>query len=242
MQPEKKVFPNTRSLAEWFSKQILDQINQSYNAGNQFYMMLSGGSTPKELFGALARNSGKNTHWDHVHLYWGDERCVGPAHPESNYGMTRQTLLDQISIPQSNVHRIKGENDPESESEAYVEQLKKVNPDQQGTPVFDLILLGMGDDGHTASIFPDRMELLQSDALCKEVANPYSGQMRITVTPTVINNARQVVFMVTGVNKADVFQDIWNKIGSYERYPASYIKPANGKLMWLLDEAAAAKV
>lgn len=238
METHKKVYSNIRVLAETLAKEILIQIEQSYQTGNPFYIMLSGGSTPKALFEALARLSGKNTQWDHVHLFWGDERCVAPIHPESNFGMTRQTLLNQISIPQNNVHRIQGENDPELEVKRYTQQLLQIKTDTDQIPLFDLILLGMGDDGHTASIFPDRLDILQSEELCEIAINPYSGQKRITITPKVINNAKKILFLVTGENKADILTEIFEKTNGHLRYPASHIAPKHGKLLWLLDSAA----
>jgi 6-phosphogluconolactonase len=239
MTIQKIIYPDTKTLAETFAKEILTGIAEAHNSGNPYYMMLSGGSTPKVLFEALAAQVDNGVSWDHVHFFWGDERCVPHDHPDSNYLMTRLTLLDRIPIPQTNIHRIMGENNPEEEAERYASEIEKVRSKQNGKPAFDLIMLGMGDDGHTASIFPHQMQLLNSERYCEVATHPVSGQTRITVTPVILNNARKTVFLVTGASKADVLNEIFEKKGNYQSYPAEYIKPINGKLFWLLDAAAA---
>jgi 6-phosphogluconolactonase len=238
MNPNVKIFHNTRQLAEDFAAEIIRMARDAHEAGKPCTIMLSGGSTPKALFEAIVKLATPDTPWDQVHLYWGDERCVPPDDAESNYLMTRQTLLDKINIPEKNIYRIKGESEPTAEARRYAEKLLSVNPDNNGTPVFDLVILGMGDDGHTASVFPDNLRIFQSENLCETAANPYSGQQRITVTPRVINNAKRIVFMVTGKNKAGVLKETIEKKGNYSEYPASHINPTNGELVWYIDEEA----
>lgn len=200
---------------------------------------LSGGSTPKILFELLAKNYSEKMPWGQLEWYWGDERCVPPDDPESNYGMTNSLLLDKVGIPQDNIHRVRGEAPPEKEAIRYADQLKSNLEEKEGIPRFDLVILGMGDDGHTASIFPHQMELWDSPALCEVATHPESGQRRISLTGKVINNASLVVFLVTGKSKAGPVAEILNGKGKYKSYPASRVNPVPGRLIWMLDEEAA---
>ena len=206
------------------------------------HIALSGGSTPKIVFDELAKNFQPDIDWSKVHLYWGDERCVPPDDDESNYKMTEEHLLSKINISELNIHRIKGENGPEYEAEHYNDFLDAVLPKVNGIPTFDLVILGLGDDGHTASIFPHEIELWNSKKYCEVAEHPESGQKRITITGQIINNAEIVTFLVTGENKAERVSEIINSKEVAERYPASLVAPQNGKIIWFLDEAAAAGI
>ena len=206
---------------------------------NTVHIALSGGSTPKIVFDELAANFQDDIDWSHVHLYWGDERCVAPTDGESNYKMTVEHLISKINIPEENIYRIKGEDDSQIESKRYAELLEQQLPKVDGIPQFDLVILGMGDDGHTASIFPYEIELWDSDKLCEVAVHPDSGQKRVTITGKIINNADNVAFLVTGSSKAQKFTEIKNKAGNYIKYPASLVNPKSERLLWFLDEAAA---
>jgi 6-phosphogluconolactonase len=238
MKPIIKVFHNARQLADEFAEEIIKMAVDADKAGKPCFIMLSGGSTPRILFEAIVKISDKDISWNQVHFFWGDERCVPPEDAESNFGMTRETLLDKIVIPAENIHRIRGENDPEKEATRYSDEIKKVRHGKNGVQEFDLVILGMGDDGHTASVFPDNLRIINSEDLCEVAINPYSGQQRITVTPRLINNAKRVVIMVTGKNKAGVLKEIIGRIGRFKEYPASYIDPVNSQLEWYLDDEA----
>ena len=203
------------------------------------HIALSGGSTPKVVFDELAVNFQKDIDWSNVHLYWGDERCVVPTHADSNYKMTVEHLISKINIPKENIHRIKGENDPEYEAKRYTEVLDENLPKINGLPQFDMVILGMGDDGHTASIFPHEIELWHSDKNCVVATHPDSGQKRVSITGKIINNAATVVLLVTGANKKKKFIETKNQTGDYKKYPVSLVNPISGRLMWFLDEAAA---
>lgn len=203
------------------------------------HIALSGGSTPKIVFDELALNFQKEIDWTNVHLYWGDERCVSPTDDESNYKMTVDHLISKIDIPKENIHRIKGENDPEYEAKRYADVLEGRLPKVAGIPQFDLLILGMGDDGHTASIFPQDIGLWHSQKFCEVAVHPDSGQKRVTITGKVINNADIVTFLVTGSNKAEKFAEIQKRTGNYVNYPASLVRPKSGRLLWFLDDAAA---
>lgn len=204
----------------------------------EVHIALSGGSTPKIVFDELANNFQADIDWSGVHLYWGDERCVGPTDEQSNYKMTVDHLISKIDIPEENVHRIKGENAPEYEAGRYAELLDLQLPKIKNIPKFDLVILGMGDDGHTASIFPHEIDLWYSKKYCVVAVHPNSGQKRVTITGQLINNADTVAFLVTGESKAEKFNEIKSKSRNFESYPASLVKPNSGRLLWFLDEAA----
>jgi len=199
---------------------------------------LSGGSTPKIVFDELANNFQTDIDWSDVHLYWGDERCVDPTNEQSNYKMTVDHLISKIDIPEENIHRIKGENKPDYEAGRYAELLDIQLPKIENVPQFDLVILGMGDDGHTASIFPHEIDLWHSKAYCEVAVHPDSGQKRVSITGQIINNADTVAFLVTGENKAEKFNEIKSKSRNFESYPANLVKPTSGRLLWFLDEAA----
>ncbi len=203
------------------------------------HIALSGGSTPKVVFDELAANFQPDIDWKKVHLYWGDERCVPPTHDESNFKMTAEHLLSKIDIPAENVHRINGENPPGHEAERYGTLLDAELPKAMGLPQFDLVMLGMGDDGHTASIFPHEIQLWESQKYCEVAEHPDSGQNRITITGQLINNAAIVAFLVTGKSKAEKVRHIIKKESGHGELPASLVQPDSGKLLWFLDAEAA---
>ncbi|WP_088342403.1 6-phosphogluconolactonase [Robiginitalea sediminis] len=203
------------------------------------YLALSGGSTPKILFDHWAADASATVPWDRLEFFWGDERCVGPGDPESNYGMTRQHLFDHISADPSNIHRIRGEEDPQQEARRYEALIRDRLPKAWGMPRFDLVLLGMGDDGHTASVFPHQMSLWDSPRGCEVATHPVSGQQRITLTGGWINGARRIVFLVTGGAKAEKVKEILEGKGAEALYPAARVRPESGELIWLLDQEAA---
>ncbi len=168
-------------------------------------------------------------------IFFGDERCVPPDSEESNYKMANESLFKNISIPKENIFRIKGENDPIKETKRYEEVLKSNLLSLNGIPQFDLILLGLGEDGHTASIFPNQVNLFYSARLCEVAVHPQTKQKRITLTGKIINNAKHVVFLITGKNKANILSKIIDLNNSQGVYPASLVNPKNGKLTWFLD-------
>lgn len=213
-------------------------ITDSLRDNKTFTVALSGGSTPELFFSILGDKYSKSIPWQYVHFFWGDERCVPPDDPESNYGMTFRKLFVKIEIPASNIHRIAGEMDPKKEASRYSEEISAFTKSRDGLPEFDLILLGMGDDGHTASIFPENMELLNSLKICAVSSHPVTKQKRITITGRVINNADYVTFLVTGKKKAAIVEKIINKDNYIHNFPAGNIVPVYGNLSWCLDEDA----
>jgi len=226
---EIKIFKDSYEIANYI-RNILSKTEASRDS----HLALSGGNTPKLIYSYLAEPSSTSIPWTNIKFYWGDERCVPPTHPESNYLMAKTTLLDKIETIDENVFRIKGEENPHTENERYSQLIFTKN---QG--IFDFILLGLGSDGHTASIFPDQMDLLTSHRICEVAKHPESGQSRITLTGNTINHAKNILFLVTGTGKSVVVGDIIAQKNQWEQYPASHIHPDSGNLIWLLDEKAA---
>lgn len=235
---EIRIFESKEAVAENFCTFLHNLIKKN----GEVHITLSGGSTPKIVFNELASEYRDLIPWADVHLYWGDERCVPPTDAESNYRMTKEHLLDAIEIPEANVHRIKGEEEPEEEARRYASVLRQNVPLHGDLPQFDLVILGMGDDGHTASVFPHQIELWDSPNLCEVAVHPDSGQKRITLTGGVINQAGHVAFLVTGSNKSERLREILDKEGNYHQYPASLVAPDSGELLWFLDKAAASEI
>ncbi len=235
---EKRVYQDKKEVAAQFSAYFADKTNSS----ETFHVALSGGSTPKIVFDVLAENFADKIDWSHIHFYWGDERCVPPSDDDSNYKMTVEHLFSKIDVPKENIHRILGENDPKGEAMRYA-NLLEINLDRlDGIPQFDLVILGMGDDGHTASIFPHQIELWDSKDHCVVATHPESGQLRVSINGKVINQSKEVAFLVTGNSKAEKVKTIIGKTEGFEKYPAAMVKPKSGNLIWFLDEEGASKL
>jgi 6-phosphogluconolactonase len=232
------VFKNIEEL----SADFCNNITQLTSGKENFFLALSGGTTPKVIFQTLVRDFKKKIDWNKVHFFWGDERCVPPDHPESNYGMAKEYLLNHIDIPDENIHRIRGENNPVDEAESYSDKIKRYLPEVNGLPQFDAAMLGLGEDGHTASIFPDQLKLLSSDKICETAIHPSTKQKRITLTGKVINNSGEIYFLVTGKKKSIIVKKILNKKNNYLKFPASHINPFNGELFWFLGDEAASEL
>ncbi|MEJ2105027.1 MAG: 6-phosphogluconolactonase [Ignavibacteriaceae bacterium] len=226
------IFKDKTKLAEAFCEELL---LLSANR-DKVFLALSGGSTPKIVFQTLVKDYKSKINWNKIHLFWGDERCVPPDDEESNFGMTKKFLLDSISIPEENIHRIRGENNPDAEAKRYSEEIVKYVPLKKGIPSFDIVMLGIGEDGHTASIFPNQMQLLNSDNFCEVAVHPQSGQKRVTLTGRVINNAKEVIFLVTGKNKSQIIKKILVK--KSRKFPAEFIQPVEGNLKYFIDSEA----
>ena len=207
---------------------------------------ISGGTTPKSMFQLLADPAEpflKQVPWDRIELYWVDERCVPPDHSESNYCMTKEALLSKVPLPAERVHRMEGELEPEVAAARYESLIRNTfRLEGAETPTFDLILLGMGDDGHTASLFPHTDALNEMSHIVVPNHVPQKEAWRITLTWPVINQGREVAFLIEGSAKAQVLHDVF--LGPYqpETYPSQIIRPASGQLTLLLDAAAAAKL
>ena len=234
------IFKTPEELAGKFADLLISWIED--HSGKAFHLAISGGKTPDLLFSVLATKHSDSALWQRTHFWWVDERMVSPDDKESNFGVANRLLFSKIKLPEENIHRIKGENAPKIEAASYSAQILEKLSNQNGWPQFDLILLGMGDDGHTASIFPDQMHLLDSNRICEVAVQPQSGQKRVTLTGKVINHALTVCFLVTGSNKTERMKEIWANQEKTILLPASHIHPVNGELAWYLDEIAAQNI
>ena len=230
---------NSDELSVKFADWMVEYINEVLSKQDRFTIALSGGSTPKKLYQLLASDKYKNRiNWSQLHFFWGDERCVPPDHPDSNYRMADETLLSKVPIPRENIFRIPAEDeDHERAAASYSETLRKFSA--QEWPGFDLVFLGMGADGHTASLFPDTTALRVNDRIA--VANYVEKfqSWRITLTAGSINKSRNIIFLVAGADKAPALKEVIEGPLNPELYPSQLIEPSHGSLLWMVDEAAA---
>ncbi len=233
-----RILKNTDEIGEAIASMLFDLLKKQ-NKEN-IHIALSGGNTPQQIFAYLAMKYGKTLYNNRFHFWWGDERCVHPNSKESNYKMAYDLWLKSMEIPHENIHRILGENTPKPEAARYENELKKHVPIRNGFPVIDLTILGLGEDGHTASIFPDNLQLFATNKWCEVAEHPETKQIRITLTGKTLNNSHQIVFLSTGANKAKIVKEV--AIDQIQTYPATHIKPGNGSLTWLIDEEAAALI
>jgi 6-phosphogluconolactonase len=245
MQPQVHIFNSPSELANNLAEIFYNDIGELTLSQHKVTIALSGGSTPLLLFKKIATRNSLATlvnEWNKVHIYWCDERCVPPHHPDSNYGMANRYLLRALNIKDTNIHRIHGEDEPVNEAIRYGEEVRNQVITINSIPVFDWIFLGMGEDGHTASVFPDQISLLYSDAICAVATHPVTGQQRITLTGKPLIHAKRISFIVTGSSKAQRIQEIFQDKPAAGQYPARYIKPLKGRLEWYLDKEAATMI
>ena len=231
------IYPDKDSMVAAFICEFQRYLGEVSEAGKPVHIALSGGSTPLAIFKQLALVT-QTAEWSNVHLYWGDERCVPPEHLESNYGTAFKALLEPLGLHRNQIHQMMGEEDPEHEAERYSKLLLDQLPVEDGKPVFDWVWLGLGSDGHTASIFPHQIALWNSEEACAVATHPETGQKRLTLSGGVINAARRVSFIATGTEKASVIKEILMKEGNFMDYPAFYVDPASAYLEWYLDKDA----
>jgi 6-phosphogluconolactonase len=233
-----KIFPSPSELAESLALELINQIKEADKSNSLFTIALSGGNTPKLLFSVLGDKFADSVNWLNVHFFWVDERCVPPDSNESNFNLAAQTLFKKLVVAPVNIHRIMGENDPEGEAERYSEEINDFTFKRNGLPFLNAMLLGLGEDGHTASIFPGDEHLFRSDKICVSTVHPVTGQRRVTLTGNVINNAGHIIFLVTGSNKADIAKEVIDRDECEKLFPALLVFPTYGKLSWYLDEEA----
>ncbi|MGB7620810.1 MAG: 6-phosphogluconolactonase [Terriglobia bacterium] len=245
LKREIEIYKNLEELSHAAAERFISNSSAAIEARDRFTVVLSGGSTPRALYALLATEPfSSRINWLKVHLFWGDERSVPPIHKDSNFRMVRETLLSKVNPPLTNIHRIPAEKTVASEAaKAYGEELKSFFNLREGEwPRFDLVMLGMGPDGHTASLFPDTPVLHEATSL---VAAPWVDKLksyRITLTPPVLNHAAQIVFFVAGIDKAPALYEVLE--GNYrpETYPAQLIRPLDGEVIWMVDREAAAQL
>lgn len=234
-----KIFGSSNDLASGFAKFLSEKFSEILNVKPLINIAISGGNTPNLLFKALSTEYKENINWEKINFYWVDERCVPPGSPDSNFGNAYNFLFWKVKLSPANIYRIKGEDTPEEEAERYSFLVKNNIPEKNGMPCFDIILLGIGQDGHTASIFPGQLALFDSDKTYEVSVSPYTQQQRITMTGKVINNAENIYIMISGKQKSAVVNNILNKTDDAARYPASRVAPVNGDMKVFLDKDAA---
>jgi 6-phosphogluconolactonase len=241
LQPEIQILPDAASLAAYAADLFTAVAKDSMNAHGRFSIALSGGSTPRLLYTLLTQPTRiAQIDWSMVQVFWGDERCVPPGDPESNYLMARQALLDHVPLPAENTHRILGELEPEQAVRRIELELQQAFPGAAG-PRFDLVLLGLGDDGHTASLFPGSPALAEKVRWVVPVEHevpPPPLVTRISLTLPVINSAANVLFLVSGSGKAGILSKVLQNQGGSDLLPAQHVRPDNGRLVWAVDRMA----
>lgn len=230
------VYESPEELAGEAARNVAARAKSAIEERGRFALALAGGSTPKAAYEVLASEYANALDWSAVHVFFGDERAVPPEHEESNYRVARETLLSRVAV--GSVHRMRGELPPEEAAASYEEELRAFFG-QDGVARLDLILCGLGGDGHTLSLFPETAALDVSDRLV--VANPVLklDTTRLTLTVPVVNAARAVTFLVAGEDKASVLREILEGDPSPRAYPAKYVDPESGDLTWMVDRAAA---
>ena len=231
------VHENQEELAEATARDFARRAEEAIGASGRFAVALAGGSTPQATYERLARDYADRLDWGRVHVFFGDERTVPPDHEDSNYRMARETLLSRVAV--GSVHRMRGELPPAEAAESYEEELREFFGESDEPPSLDLILLGIGEDGHTASLFPETSALDVTDRWV--VANPVLKleTTRLTLTIPVLNAARAVNFLVAGEGKAGALKEILEGDADPRAYPAKFVRPESGDLVWMVDRAAA---
>ena len=236
---ELKTFDDLDDLARGAAEEIAKSAAEAIAARGRFTIALSGGNTPKPAYRLLAEKLGID--WGRVHVFWGDDRHVPPDHPDSNFGMAHDALLSKVPIPHDNIHRMRTEKpDAERVAEEYAWTLRSAfDLGEDERPRFDLVLMGIGADGHTASLFPGGEAVRERSRL---VAAPWVsslGTFRVTLTPPVLNNARLALFLVSGEEKAEALKAVLEGDFQPDRFPAQVVRPEDGRLLWMVDRAAA---
>ena len=236
------IFPDSDTAIIAAGNALLEQAELAHLQNRKFNVALSGGSTPAKLFKYLAaQHQDKNLSWAHVHFFWGDERMVPPEDQQSNYKMAMETLLNHLPLQNGQIHRIRGEALPAEEILRLSKETRETVPcSPVGQPIVDWIFLGMGGDGHTASLFPGASIPVDTAEIWALAEHPESGQKRITLTLPAINAAKRVVFLVFGRDKASMLNRVLMPGSEENLLPAAMVNPQNGRLDWYLDEAAAA--
>jgi 6-phosphogluconolactonase len=236
-----RVFNDLEALSLAAAEMFAELANQAIATRGRFCVALSGGNTPRRLYEVLANTPvQERIHWESVHVFWGDERCVPADDPRSNFRMARKILLNHVPVPANQIHSIQGDLSPALAAAQYETELRDFFKDQP--PVFDLVLLGLGENAHTASLFPHTLVLDEKEHWVKEVFVAEGGMYRVTLTAPLINQAKEVIFLVNGVDKALALQSVLE--GAYQPHelPAQLIRPNGAHPIWLVDKAASHKL
>lgn len=235
-----RVFPDLESLSHEAVHIFVETSRQSISERKSFSVAISGGSTPRMLYTLLGSDRYRDiVNWKGINVFWADERCVTPEHRDSNYRHAFESFLSKVPVPDKNIHRIRGEKGPEQGAQEYENELRR-HFDTANLPVFDLVLLGMGEDGHTASLFRNSITLNEKGRLAVPVFRNKSDHDRITLTLPVLNNALHIVLLISGTSKSKTVANILGEKNGKHRYPVGRIQPTGGTVIWLLDREAAA--
>lgn len=240
-----QIFANKVALAQAAAERFMLLAEAAVAARGRFCVALSGGSTPQAMFRLLSQPPfARRIPWEHAHVFWGDERLVPPGNEGSNYYHAARLLLNGLPLPAAHIHRAKGELEPAAAVADYKAQLAQTAEDGRSWPRFDLVLLGMGSDGHTASLFPGAPAAAEQQEPVIAATAEYEGRpaQRITLTPLVFNDARHVLFLIAGAGKAEALAAVLQGEHDPDRWPAQRIRPDEGTLSWFVDRAAAAEL
>jgi 6-phosphogluconolactonase len=237
------IYPDLDTISQQAAAYIARIAREAIVTHGRFTLALSGGNTPKKLYGLLATEPYRSQiDWQLVDIFWSDERCVPPDDPESNYYMAQEVMLSRISIPVAQVHRMPADRpDRDAASLAYTRDMQRVFG-TDGIPDFDLMQLGMGPEGHTASLFPHQPSLRETQRLVMPVSVPKPPPDRLTFTPPILNAAHHVLFLATGADKVDALHAVIEGADNPEEYPAQIVRPPNGEVTWMVDSAIAQKI
>ena len=239
MTGELSVVPDSGAVGRAAASIFVEDAGREIALNGRFTVAISGGITPKGFFKLLASEEFRSqVDWGRIHFFWADERCVPPADIDSNYGSAYNTMLSKLPVPPENIHRIKGELEPEAAASAYEAELRAFFGGDTA-PRFSLIYLGVGDDGHTASLFPGSDALEEKNRLAVAVYSEPLKSRRVTLTLPVLNNAARVVFLVSGKSKARIVKEVIEGGPGNSPYPAGLVSPGDERLVWLLDREAA---
>jgi 6-phosphogluconolactonase len=237
------IYDDKHTISQHAAEYIMRIARESLDLHGRFTFALTGGTTPGEVYSLLGSEPIRSQiDWQLVHIFWGDERCVPHNNPESNFYLAQEVLLNNVAIPKSQIHPVPADQiDRDAASQTYAVEMQHVFG-TNGIPSFDLIHLGMGPEGHTASLFPHQSSLHEKHRLVIPVSVPKPPPDRLTFTPPLLNAAKNVLFLVAGSEKADALHAVLEGEYQPDEYPAQIVRPANGEVVWMLDKAAAQKL
>jgi 6-phosphogluconolactonase len=241
--PSIQIFRNSSELGTYAAHLFVETARNAIEERGRYLVALSGGNTPMQLYELLGNHFQDRVDWKHVHFFWGDERCVPVDDAGNSYGQAKKVFLDKVSVPAENTHRINSDIQPAEAAREYADNLKEFCEHPFDWPRFDLVFLGLGEDGHTASLFP--RSPVDVHSLTLAVTANYQGRPadRVTLTPKVFNSARRIVFLVSGESKSEILARVLDDENYQpELYPAQRIHPLGGQVTWVVDEAAASKL
>jgi 6-phosphogluconolactonase len=238
------VMDNAQALFVRAAEEIAHFAGEAICTHGEFTLCLTGGATPASTYELLATRFDLSVDWKEVHFFWGDERCVAPDDPASNFGMANRTMLSKLELRPEQIHRMRGEDEPAQAAQQYEHELRDFfRLEQPGDfPSFNLLLLGLGENAHVASLFPRHLALHETTRLAVAVEVEATPNRRISLTMPVINSAERVMFLVSGEKKAAAVRTVLQGPEDPDQYPAQFVKPRSGEIVWLMDKAAASEL